>query len=104
MSIHSPDCQCESLGCKMRREGLFALSSAATPTRGRHQPFRDPAKVNHCSWENGLAGEHRPDGSFMPYLTESGGRMHIKEYGENRAALDSIRSHQVSGSSIEKVS
>jgi hypothetical protein len=88
----------------MRREGLFTLSSAATPTRRRHQPFREPAKVNHCSWENGVAGEHRPDGSFMPYLTASGGRMHLKEYAEDRVALDSIRRQQVAEPSNEKVS
>ena len=97
MSIHPASCECESLGCKLRREGLFALSSQATPTRRRHQPWRDPAKHNHNSWENGIAGEHRP-GGFMPYLRPDGGQMHLKEYAENRVALDSVRHRQVSSS------
>jgi hypothetical protein len=79
------------------------LSGTATPTRRRRQPFRDPAKVNHNSWEAGIAGEHRPDG-FMPYLGPNGDRMHTKEYSDNRVALEDIRRHQVSGPSIEKVS
>jgi hypothetical protein len=104
MSIHPADCECDTYGCKRRREGLFALSSAATPTRARHLPFRDPAKVNHTSWENGMAGEHRPDGSFMPYLRSDGGPLKLKEYSENRSSLDDIRRRQLSGTSIEKVS
>jgi hypothetical protein len=104
MSIHPSDCECDTLGCELRRGGLFVLASAATPTRSRRLPFRDPAKVNHNSWEAGIAGEHRPDGSFMPYIGADGSRMHVKEYGENRVALDSVRRHQTSGSSIEKVS
>jgi hypothetical protein len=103
VSIHPSTCECDTLGCKLRRDGLFTLPGAATPTRGRRRPYRDPTKANHNSWEAGTAGEHRP-GGFMPYLSSGGGRMHTKEYSENRVALDDIRRQQVSGPSIEKVS
>lgn len=102
--IHPSSCTCDTLGCRLRRDGLFSLSSAATPTRARRLPYRDPAKVNHNSWEAGKTGEHRPDGSFMPYLNERGGPIRTKDYAEQRGALDSIRHRQVTGPSLEKVS
>lgn len=91
--IHEPDCTCDTLGCKMRREGMFQLSSAATPTRRRRQPFRPGPR--YTSWEAGKAGEHRADGSFMPYLGAAGTPMGIKEFSENRRDLTSIRQHQL---------
>jgi hypothetical protein len=101
MTIHPDDCRCDTLGCKMRREGLFSLPSAATPTRRRRQPFRRGPRYN--SWEAGVAGEHRADGSFMPYLGAAGSPIHVKEYAENRRALDTIRRDQIAGPA-EKVS
>lgn len=92
--IHSPDCGCDTLGCRLRRDGVFALSSSATPTRQGRRPYRDPAKHNHNSWEAGIAGEHRADGSFMPYLTGTGGQMHVKEWSES-ADLRATRHEQL---------
>jgi hypothetical protein len=77
----------------MRREGLFSLSSAATPTRQGRRPFRPGPRFN--SWERGIAGEHRPDGSFMPYVSETGRRIRLKEWGETRS-LREIRERQLS--------
>lgn len=36
------------------------------------------------SWEAGRAGEHRRDGSFMPYLGNDGAPIPIKDWSENR--------------------
>lgn len=41
------------------------------------------------SWEAGRAGEHRPDGSFMPYLNADGQAMGVKEFSENRHTYES---------------
>ena len=94
--IHLPDCTCDTLGCKMRREGMFQLSSAATPTRRRRQPFRRGPR--YTSWEAGKAGEHRADGSFMPYLGPTGSPIHVKEFSEKRRDLSSIRQRQLAPS------
>lgn len=99
--IHAPDCTCETLGCKLRREGVFALSSAATPTRVGRRPWRDPAKHCHNSWEAGTAGEHRADGSFMPYLGENGRRIHVKEWHES-SGLRKVRREQLTAPSIKE--
>lgn len=90
MAIHPPTCRCSSYGCRRRREGLPSLASAATPSRKRHQPFRDPERVNHNSWERGVSGERRPDGSFMPYL-DGGRRIGVKEFGDRRRELTEAR-------------
>jgi len=47
-------------GCKLKAKNL-TLSSTATPTRGRHQPFRPMVQP---SWEAGTSGETRRDGYF----------------------------------------
>lgn len=52
--------------CVLRRKGV-QVSPAATPSRVKnraqpHRPLADP------SFEKGLVGEHRVDGSFMPVL------------------------------------
>lgn len=61
-----PGCQ-DHFACRLRAKGV-SVSPAATPTRvsNRTQPHRPMAEP---SWEKGKAGEHRPDGSFMPYLS-----------------------------------
>jgi len=91
MAIHPPECECTgSYGCRKRRQG-FSLSSDATPTRIGRRPYRDPAKHNHNSWEAGIAGEHRPGGTFMPYLRADGTRMGVKEFADNRHHLEKVR-------------
>jgi hypothetical protein len=83
----------------MRREGVFAV-----PGRGQRRPYRDPAKHNHNSWERGITGEHRADGSFMPYVNSQGNQIRTKEYAEGRRTFESIRRDQISAPSNEKVS
>lgn len=91
--IHPDDCGCDLYGCQLRRKGV-RYSSAATPTMRANKPFRRPS---NCSWEAGKAGERRADGSFMPYLDERHKPIHVKEYGENRRKLDTIRTRQIAG-------
>jgi hypothetical protein len=76
---YDPDCY----GCQLRSKDI-ALSASATPSRQNSVPPRaaDPA------WERGVAGEHRPDGSWLPYLNSNLDPMPIKEYGENRHQVD----------------
>lgn len=92
MSAHPPDCDCPKYGCTLRRKGI-ALSSAATPTRTQRRPFRPGPRYN--SWERGVAGEHRPDGSFMPYLNESGKKIQLKEFSEHRSEFEATRARQL---------
>ncbi len=96
MTIHPPDCECtDSYGCRKRREGYGYVSRSATPTRTyRHDPKRRP-RFN--SWEAGVAGEHRPDGSFMPYVHADGSKIHTKEMADNRRQLEGIRARQIQG-------
>lgn len=73
-------------GCHLREKGI-ALAGDATPSRRDDRRFVPPRR-HEPTWEKGRAGEYRPDGSFMPYLTPTGGRMGIKSYSENRRKVD----------------
>jgi hypothetical protein len=72
-------------GCRLRQKGV-SVSPAATPSRRNTKPSTTFAPRN--SWERGVAGEHRPDGSFMPLLDASGQSLGLKEYGERRREVD----------------
>ena len=78
-------------GCKLKAKNL-TLSSVATPTRGRHQPFRP---MEQPSWEAGTTGEKRADGSFMPYLGKDLEPIGVKEMADNRSSLEAIRHRQI---------
>lgn len=74
-----PDCfRCKALG--------IGVLASATPNRtlARRQPHRP---VTQPSWEKGRAGEHRADGSFMPYL-DKGKPIPVKQFAENRATYE----------------
>jgi hypothetical protein len=86
--IHPVDCDCDTYGCELRRKGL-GFSSTATPTTRVRRPWRQ--KVN-ASWEAGKAGEHRPGGTFMPYIGDQTGRhVRMKEAAERRSEISEIR-------------
>lgn len=91
--IHPADCDCPLYGCELRRKAIN-LSSAVSQTMRANRPFRP--KIN-ASWEAGTAGEHRRDGSFMPYLDRTGRKIRVKEAGERRRELTEIRNRQVVG-------
>lgn len=93
MAIHPPDCNCVTLGCVLRRGGGIQVPPSATPTRTRRFVPRQP---RYMSWEAGVAGEHRPDGSFMPAIDgTTGDRIGIKRWSEE-PALRVERRDQVS--------
>lgn len=55
---------CDShYGCRLRAKGV-QVSASAMPSR--HNRKATPTEAP--SWEKGVAGERRPDGSFMPYV------------------------------------
>lgn len=86
LAERDPDCyRCKIAG--------FGVMPSATPTRtaNRTQPIRP---VQQPSWEKGRAGEHRPGGTFMPYL--AGTRpIPVKEFAEKRTALEAERRRQL---------
>lgn len=85
MTTHARDCDCPTLGCTLRRKGI-QVPPSATPTRTPRRPWR-PGPKN--SWEAGLAGEHRPDGSFMPILDPTDGhKLSVKEASDGGRALE----------------
>ena len=57
-----------------------STTAAATPSVKNKVP---PSKANPV-WEKGIAGEHRPDGSFVPYVHNDGSRIGVKEFADNR--------------------
>jgi hypothetical protein len=89
--IHPTDCECDNYGCQLRRKGI-RLSANASQTARARRPFRPSVQP---SWEKGTAGEHRADGSFMPYIDDTGRKIHVKEMGERRRELTDIRRRQV---------
>lgn len=84
MSVHAPDCGCETLGCKLRRKGI-QVPPSALPTRTGRRPWR-PGPKN--SWEAGRIGEHRPDGSFMPVINAAGKELSTKEMADDRHRIE----------------
>ena len=76
----------EHYACRLRAKGV-SVAPSATPTRISNRPYvyrpvKDP------SWERGIAGETRCDGSFMPILTETQVPMGVKEYSERRHEIE----------------
>lgn len=46
-------------------------------------------------WEKGRAGEERPGGGFMPYISSgAGGSMGVKEHSERRVEVKRVRDRQ----------
>lgn len=55
-----------------------------------------PKPANN-SWESARAGEHRPDGTFMPYLKPDFSTIGVKEYADRRGHLDTARERNRAG-------
>ena len=91
--IHPVDCDCTAYACELRRKGI-RYGYDATPVHRARRPWRD--KVN-CSWEAGRAGEQRPGGTFMPYVTDNLRPIRVKEAGERRREISEIRQRQIQG-------
>jgi hypothetical protein len=76
---HGDDC----FGCRIQ---TVRLSTSCTPSRNNDAA---PATANPA-WEKGVVGEHRRDGSFMPYIeNHTMNAIHVKEFAENRRHYES---------------
>ena len=78
----NPDEVCQDCGEETVKRILQspALTAAAAPSTKNKVP---PPKANP-SWEKGIAGETRRDGSFVPYLNSEGSHIRVKEFADNR--------------------
>ena len=83
----SPDEICQECGEAVKRvHQAFALTAAAAPSRQNKVP---PPKANPA-WERGIAGEHRPGGTFVPYLDAEGKHIGVKKFADNRTKYERI--------------
>ena len=66
---------------------LKSLSFGSVPGGNRKgkYAYRKPPNM---SWEAGIAGETRADGSFWPHLHADGKPIRQKEWGENRQVYE----------------
>ena len=87
----------EHYGCRLRAKGI-SLSSAVTSTRTPRLPYRPPRQP---SWEKGIEGQHRPDGSFMPVLNDKGNKMGVYEAQTNRKRIETMRQRAASHVPLE---
>ena len=88
---HDPIPGCD--GCRFKAN-LPHISNSATPSRHvDRKPVIRPMK--EPSWEKGVAGEKRPDGSFMPYINHRGSDIGVKQFAEQRSSLEAQRHRQL---------
>lgn len=82
--IHPEDCECtESYGCQLRRKGLQVAPSATPNRHNRHAP----AKQEPPNYNKQVMGEHRPGGTFMPYLNPDATPIRRKQWENKGTAL-----------------
>jgi putative FmdB family regulatory protein len=82
-----PDTVCPDCGETVKRIlQAPALTAAAAPSRMNKVP---PPQANPA-WEKGISGEHRRDGSFVPYVHADGSRIGVKEFADNRTKFERI--------------
>lgn len=76
----SPEEQAEIDAYKAK---LRSLSFGQVPggTREGRYVFRPGPNM---AWEKGISGEHRPDGSFMPYVTPDLKPITVKQFADQR--------------------
>ena len=83
----NPDEICQDCGEAVRRVlQAPALTADAAPSTKNKVP---PPQANPV-WEKGIAGEHRRDGSFAPYLDSEGKRIGVKKFADNRKKYERI--------------
>jgi len=64
-----------------------ALTADATPNRTRNKV---PPRRPNNNWERGVSGEHRADGSFVPYIDKNGDKIPIKQFADNRSKYEGM--------------
>ena len=79
MAVHPEGCDCGSYACELRNKGIQV--SAAGMVRHNRKP---PSPHRYNQWEKGKAGEHRADGTWMPYLDKHGSQIPIKTFSEGK--------------------
>lgn len=72
-----PDC----FGCRVKHVNV---APSAMPSRHN----KVAPRPTEPRWERGVAGERRPDGSFMPYLEPNLSTVGIKAYAEKKKRID----------------
>ncbi len=72
----------------------FVVPASATPTR---KQSKGRPRAADPAWERGVAGEDRPDGSFMPYVNSTGTHIGVKEYADKRGRYEEHRKAVGSG-------
>lgn len=84
MSVcRDPGCPGCTYGCRLRKKGVVVAPSAMP---SRHD--RKSGTPGNNSWERGIAGEHRPDGSFMPLLNEHREPIRMHEQANRRHEIE----------------
>lgn len=83
-SERTPEEQAEIDAFKAKLQSLTfgRVPGGAREGRYVYRPTRDP------SWERGIAGEHRPDGSFMPYVDHNLVPMSVKKFADHRGSFE----------------
>jgi len=79
-------------GCKVGSGSgaVFALGHGAMETRRPDRPFVNRPMVEP-SWEKGVVREQRPGGGSVPLLGNDGHEIGVKEYSEQRHAIEAAR-------------
>jgi hypothetical protein len=82
-------------GDSLRSKGVQIDAGQAKSHRSGEDKRDSNARFNN--WERGVTGEHRPDGTFMPYLDTSGDVIRNKQMSEGtfdkaKTALHELRS------------
>lgn len=85
--MHAKDCDCRDC---FKAKLASIQTRAGSPGNRRGGRTRRIDETN-CSWEAGIAGEHRRGGTFMPYLGSELHPIPIKEFGEKRHTLEAER-------------
>lgn len=77
------------------KEKLRSLRFGRVPGGSRASTEQGVRQPPNASWERGVKGEHRVDGSFMPYVDRDMNPIRMKQWSENRhnyqAQLDTLR-------------
>ena len=82
----------DSYGARLRAKGV-QVHPAATPNRHNRKPPGNNARYN--GWERGLAVEHRPNGTVMPYLDGHGSEIGVKRMQDADMIKAKAKLHQV---------
>lgn len=94
-----PECD-EHYGCRLRNKGL-QLSPKATPSRVSVRKFK-PRPMQHNSYGHGVTGEKRRDGTFMPYIDNTGSIVRQGTMDRDRRNLTAIRDRQLAKTHAER--